>query len=47
MNNQYWLIQLEMLLVRFSYLGVSSDIAALGLTELWGLYMHLNKMAGA
>lgn len=47
MTNQYWLIQLEMLLVRFSYLGITSEIAALSLTELWGLYLQLNKMAGA
>lgn len=47
MINQYWLIELEMLLVRFSNLGISNDIAALGLAELWGLYMYLNRMAGA
>lgn len=46
MNNQYWLIELEMLLVRFSYLGIDADITALRLTDLWGLYLHLCGMAG-
>jgi hypothetical protein len=47
MNNECWLIELEMLQARFSHLGFDTDIAALRLTDLWHLYLHLSRMAGA
>jgi len=46
MSNQYWLIELEMLLVRFSHLGLNGGITSMGLTGLWGLFLHLSRMAG-
>ena len=45
MNNQDWLQHLQMLIQRFSYLGIDADIASLGLIELWGLYIHLSQLA--
>ena len=36
MENEIWLQDLYRLLARFSHLGISSDIAAMGLCELWG-----------
>ncbi len=47
MSNQCWLIQLEMLLQRFSHLGVSADMASLTLVELWGFYLFLTNLAEA
>ena len=45
MNNLDWLQHLQMLIQRFSYLGLDADIASLGLIELWGLYIHLSQLA--
>jgi len=42
--NENWLNRLEMLLVRFSHLGIGADVASLGLFELWGLYLHLSRL---
>jgi len=46
MNKQYWLIELEMLIARFSYFGIDADITSLRLADLWGLYSHLSRLAG-
>lgn len=46
MNKQYWLIELEILMARFSYLGIDADITSLRLADLWGLYLHLSRLAG-
>jgi len=43
--NENWLNRLEMLLVRFSHLGIGVDVAALGLIELWSLYVYLSRLA--
>lgn len=40
-----WLEQLEMLLARFSYLGIGSDIYSLSMIELWSIYLYLSRMA--
>jgi hypothetical protein len=40
-----WLHELQTLCERFSYLGINADIAALSLIELWGLYLHLSRLA--
>jgi hypothetical protein len=40
-----WLEHLEMLLVRFSYLGIGADIASLSLIELWTVYRFLLRLA--
>jgi hypothetical protein len=39
-----WLERLEMLLTRFSHLGISADLASLGLFELWSLYIYLSRL---
>ena len=43
MNNN-WLERLEMLIVRFSHLGLGEDVASLSLIELWALYVHLSRL---
>ena len=45
MKRDYWLERLEMLLARFSYLGIGADIASLSLFELWALYCNLSRLA--
>lgn len=45
MPNNDWLERLQGLIERFSYLGVTGDIAALSLIELWGLYCFLQRLA--
>ncbi len=42
--NETWLTRLEMLLVRFSHLGIGADVASLGMIELWALYLHLSRL---
>ena len=36
-----WLERLQMLIARFSYMGIDADIASLSLVEAWGLYLYL------
>ena len=43
-QNMSWLEDLEMLIARFSYLGIGADIASLSLSELSGLYLHLSRL---
>lgn len=43
MNNE-WQKQLEMLLIRFSHLGIGADVASLSMIELWALYLHLSRL---
>ncbi len=43
MNN--WLSGLETLLARFSHLGINADISSLTLSEAWGLYRFLTRLA--
>jgi hypothetical protein len=45
MNDENWLECLQTLLVRFSALGISDDMAGLSLIELWGLYRFLSRLA--
>jgi len=45
MNDENWLERLQILLARYSALGVSGDIAELSLIELWGLYRFLSHLA--
>ena len=44
MNNEAWLERLQELCNRFACLGISPDLAALSLIELWGLYLFLSRM---
>lgn len=38
-----WLIELEILTVRFSHLGIGPDLHSLSMIELWGLYLWLRE----
>jgi hypothetical protein len=44
--NSDWLERLQTLSVRFSGTGIGSDLGALSLIELWGLYCYLSRLAG-
>lgn len=44
MSNDAWLERLQMLVARFSYLGVD-NLAVLNLSEQWGLYCYLSRLA--
>jgi len=45
MNSNHWLNHLQMLIARFSHLGIGQDIASLSLIELWGVYCYLSRLA--
>jgi hypothetical protein len=45
MNNDAWLERLQTLSIRFAHLGVCSDLAAMSLIELWGVYLYLARLA--
>lgn len=45
MTSNSWLDQLHFLLERFSYLGISEDLASMDLIELWGVYHYLRRLA--
>ena len=45
MNNGAWLDRLQCLIVRFAYLGISSDLAGYSIIEAWGLYRYLTRLA--
>ena len=40
-----WLEELQSLAVRFSGYGIGPDLAALTLTQAWGLYLFLARLA--
>ena len=44
MNNEAWLERLQVLCNRFACLGISHDLAALSIIELWGLYLFLSRL---
>jgi hypothetical protein len=46
MNAPTWLEKLEWLVVRFSHLGVTADMASMTMIELWALYRFLSGLAG-
>lgn len=45
MNDEKWLVRLQMLCERFSHLGIGADLAGLSMIELWGLYCYLSRLA--
>jgi hypothetical protein len=47
MNQLIWLTDLNLLLARFSNMGIAADIAALSLIELWGVVRYLLRLAEA
>jgi len=46
MHNTEWLEDLNRLLVRFSGMGIARDTYSMTLSELWGLYCGLRRLAG-
>lgn len=46
MHNTDWLEDLNRLLVRFSGMGIVRDTYSMTLSELWGLYCGLLRLAG-
>ena len=46
MNDDSWLEHLQMLLVRFSHLGIGDDVAKMTLTDVWALYRFLSRLRG-
>jgi hypothetical protein len=46
MNGPALFEDLQALAARFSGLGIGPDLTALALTEAWGLYRFLERMAG-
>ena len=41
----HWLVQLHTLLERFNQLGIDADVSNLSLSEKWGLFLHLSRLA--
>jgi len=44
MNSESWLERLEILLMRFSHLGIGADVTSLSFIELWALYCYLSRL---
>lgn len=44
MDNDHWLERLQGLAYRFESLGVTPDLAAMSLCELWALYVFLQRV---
>lgn len=44
-NNETWLDRLEMLCIKFSHLGVGTELASLLLIEARGVYVYLSRLA--
>jgi hypothetical protein len=42
----HWMQHLECLAIRFSDLGVTSDLASMTIVELWAVYRFLKRLAG-
>ena len=40
-----WFVELQALAVRFSGYGIGPDLAGLTLTQAWGLFMFLRRLA--
>jgi hypothetical protein len=43
--SEHWIEQLQVLLNKRNQLGIDADISALSLAELWGLHLHLLRLA--
>lgn len=44
-TNDQWLTELQGLAYRYTYLGVTADLASMDLLSLWGLYCYLKRLA--
>jgi hypothetical protein len=40
-----WINDLNGLIVRFSYLGITNDVGTMSIIELWGVYCYLKRIA--
>ena len=47
MSATAWLEDLQMLAARFAGHGIGPDLAALSLTEAWGVFVLLRRLAEA
>ena len=47
MTGACWLDELHYLIARSSNLGINGDVALMSMTELWGLYSLLRRLAEA
>lgn len=47
MINNAWIARLKKLAERFSHLGIATDMPAMTLDELWGLYRFLSRLDDA
>ena len=41
-----WLERLQMLIARYSTIGLNADIASLSLIELYAVYCYLSRLGG-
>lgn len=41
-----WLQRLEVLSARFSHLGITADLGAMSMIELWAAYRFLCRLSG-
>lgn len=46
-ENPSFISELELLIARYSYLGIGADIASMSVIELRGLYCYLLRLAKA
>jgi|APCry1669188910_1035180.scaffolds.fasta_scaffold304484_2 hypothetical protein len=42
---EHWLAKLRVLANKHNQLAINADISDLSLRELWGLYLHLSRLA--
>ena len=43
-TTEHWIVQLQMLVARFDYIGIDADICSLSLIDAWALYLHLSRL---
>lgn len=41
---EHWIVQLQMLVARFQYIGIDAEIASLTLIDALALYLYLNRL---
>jgi hypothetical protein len=44
MNAYGWLENLQMLIAKYSYIGINADYSSLTKVELWGVYCYLSRL---
>ena len=43
-NSNTWFEDFELLVYRYSHLGISADLASLSLVEMYGLFLFLRRL---